>query len=207
MDPETEDDPTCDVVLKGGIASGVLYPTLLCELARRYRLVNVGGASAGAIAAVVAAAAEYGRQHGSVGFGVLEAMPKQLGAVNAAGDTALMALFEPQPRTRPLMTVLRAVLRGRGMPATLATAMGVELSTSAGWWRVLLPAVPGVLVVVAALAGAVLPWSVVLWSRSVWPSRCSDWSRARAGRWPGGCSPRCPRTCSAWSTGRGHRLH
>ena len=162
MDPETEDDPTCDVVLKGGITSGVLYPTLLCELARRYRLVNVGGASAGAIAAVVAAAAEYGRQHGSGGFGVLEAMPKQLGAVNAAGDTALMALFEPQPRTRPLMTVLRAVLRGRGVAATLVTALGVELGTSAGWWRVLLPAVPGVLVVVAALAGAVLPWSVVL---------------------------------------------
>ena len=116
MDPETEDDPTCDVVLKGGITSGVLYPTLLGELARRYRLVNVGGASAGAIAAVVAAAAEYGRQHGSLGFAVLEAMPKQLGAVNAAGDTALMTLFEPQPRTRPLMTVLRAVLRGRGWP-------------------------------------------------------------------------------------------
>jgi hypothetical protein len=161
MDPETDDDPTCDVVLKGGITSGVLYPTLLCELARRYRLVNVGGASAGAIAAVVAAA-EYGRQHGSVGFGVLEAMPTQLGAVNAAGDTALMALFEPQPRTRPLMTVLRAVLRGRGVAATLLTALGVELGTSAGWWRVLLSAVPGVLVVVAALAGAALPWSVVL---------------------------------------------
>ena len=36
MDSKTDDDPTCDVVLKGGITSGVLYPTLLCELARRY---------------------------------------------------------------------------------------------------------------------------------------------------------------------------
>jgi hypothetical protein len=34
MDPETDDDPTCDVVLKGGITSGVLYPTLLCEWQR-----------------------------------------------------------------------------------------------------------------------------------------------------------------------------
>ena len=48
------------------------------------------------------------------------------------------------------------------MAATLVTALGVELWTSAGWWRVVLPAVPGVLVAVAALAGAVLPWSAVL---------------------------------------------
>ena len=67
-DPRTYDylHPTrsCDVVLKGGITSGVVYPHGLCELARTYRFSNVGGTSAGAIAAAGAAAAEHGREHG-----------------------------------------------------------------------------------------------------------------------------------------------
>ena len=37
--------------MKGGITSGVVYPFALCELARTYRFANVGGTSAGAIAA------------------------------------------------------------------------------------------------------------------------------------------------------------
>lgn len=54
----------CDVVMKGGITSGVIYPLAVCELATTYRLRSVGGASAGAIAAAVAAAAELGRRTG-----------------------------------------------------------------------------------------------------------------------------------------------
>ena len=50
-----------DVTMKGGTTSGVVYPLVLCELARRFRLRNVGGASAGALAAALAAAAELGR--------------------------------------------------------------------------------------------------------------------------------------------------
>jgi hypothetical protein len=50
-----------DVTMKGGIASGVIYPLALCELAREFRIRNVAGASAGAIAASFAAAAELGR--------------------------------------------------------------------------------------------------------------------------------------------------
>ena len=50
-----------DVTMKGGVTSGVIYPLALCELAREFRLRNVGGASAGAIAASFAAAAEVGR--------------------------------------------------------------------------------------------------------------------------------------------------
>ena len=48
----------CDVVMKGGITSGVLHPHAVCELATAYQLRSVGGTSAGAIAA---AAAELGR--------------------------------------------------------------------------------------------------------------------------------------------------
>lgn len=60
-DPELQ----CDVVMKGGITSGVVYPLAVCELATTYRLRAVGGASAGAIAAAVAAAAELGRRSAS----------------------------------------------------------------------------------------------------------------------------------------------
>jgi hypothetical protein len=44
---------TCDIVMKGGITSGVVYPHAVCELARTYRFAKVGGTSAGAIAGPV----------------------------------------------------------------------------------------------------------------------------------------------------------
>lgn len=52
---------SADVVMRGGIASGVVYPGALCEIARRFRLRSLGGSSAGAIAAAAGAAAELGR--------------------------------------------------------------------------------------------------------------------------------------------------
>jgi hypothetical protein len=38
-------DLECDIVMKGGITSGVIYPLAVCELAQTYRLRSVGGAS------------------------------------------------------------------------------------------------------------------------------------------------------------------
>ena len=59
----------CDVVMKGGIASGVVYAGAIRSLAREFRFRSLGGTSAGAIAAAVAAAAEYRRQtRGAHGF-------------------------------------------------------------------------------------------------------------------------------------------
>lgn len=52
----------CDLVMKGGTTSGVVYPQAIYKIGQAYRLRSVGGASAGAIAATVAAAAEYRRQ-------------------------------------------------------------------------------------------------------------------------------------------------
>lgn len=52
----------CDLVMKGGITSGVVYPKAVVRLAQRYRIRSVGGTSVGAIAAVLTAAAEYYRQ-------------------------------------------------------------------------------------------------------------------------------------------------
>jgi predicted acylesterase/phospholipase RssA len=50
--------PPCDLVMKGGITSGIVYPTLALTLARKYRFASIGGTSAGAIAAALCAAAE-----------------------------------------------------------------------------------------------------------------------------------------------------
>jgi predicted acylesterase/phospholipase RssA len=58
----------CDLVMKGGITSGIVYPPAIIEIATRYRFVNVGGTSAGAIAAAAAAAAEYGRDVPYAGY-------------------------------------------------------------------------------------------------------------------------------------------
>lgn len=51
----------CDLVMKGGVTSGVVYPFALKALAENYRLRSIGGSSAGAIAAAIAGAAEYRR--------------------------------------------------------------------------------------------------------------------------------------------------
>ena len=75
--------------MKGGITSGVVYPHAVCELALTYRFRNVGGTSAGAIAAAATAAAEYGRER--EGFNELAELPHWLGA-----GTNLRALFQPQ---------------------------------------------------------------------------------------------------------------
>ena len=93
----------CDVVMKGGITSGVVYPRAICALADRYRFRNVGGTSAGAIAAAATAAAEYGREREGESFARLETLPDFLG-----GKGNLIGLFQPQPSTRRLHGVLIA---------------------------------------------------------------------------------------------------
>ena len=71
-DPVTELSE-CDLVMKGGITSGVVYPPAVLALAERYRFRSIGGTSAGAIAAALPAAAEYDRNGG--GFRRLAAIP------------------------------------------------------------------------------------------------------------------------------------
>jgi predicted acylesterase/phospholipase RssA len=70
----------CDLVMKGGIASGLVYPKAIQELSTKFRFRDIGGTSAGAIAAVVTAAAEHGRRHGKVSdpFKLVADIPKEL---------------------------------------------------------------------------------------------------------------------------------
>ncbi|HDX0915153.1 TPA: patatin-like phospholipase family protein, partial [Stenotrophomonas maltophilia] len=50
---KTVADKYCDLVMKGGITSGIVYPNAVLALAREYRFKSIGGTSAGAIAAAV----------------------------------------------------------------------------------------------------------------------------------------------------------
>ena len=92
----------CDVVMNGGVTSGVVYPRAICEIARNYRIRGVGGASAGAIGAAFAAAAESARTTG--GFERLERVPSDLLGCK------LRELFVPSRRLRPLFELLLAGL-------------------------------------------------------------------------------------------------
>src|SRR5262245_8548154 len=115
----------CDVVMKGGITSGVVYPPLVARLAERFRLRNIGGTSAGAIAAAVAAAAQLGRLRGNEeAFAALDRLPERLGgAGRAAGSSVLRELFQPSPETATHFRVLTAaILRGSWARRLVRTA-------------------------------------------------------------------------------------
>ena len=70
------DKKCCDLTMKGSITSGVVYPFAVTELATKRRFENIGGISAGAIAAAITAAAEYNRTGG--GFLTLSEIPEDI---------------------------------------------------------------------------------------------------------------------------------
>jgi len=130
---------SCDIVMKGGVTSGIVYPLTVCELARDYRFVNVGGASAGAIAASLTAAAEYRRRNGDArGFSEdLMNLPGLLGSSQSGGKSLLFSLFQPTASTRATYDCLIGFLetksligkslwglRGLFRMAPIAAAMG-----------------------------------------------------------------------------------
>ena len=172
----------CDIIMRGGITSGVVYPGAVVELVDRgYTFKNVGGASAGAIAAAMTAAAQHaataGIKTGDVGakfqpgFAGIAAMPKWFGAVTggASGASNLLKLFQPQQSTSRLFTILMWVLRsgrettgddGRGKyekaterRATLRAALGVAAAFP---WIAVPVLLFGAAVAAAAFCGAAL---------------------------------------------------
>lgn len=130
----------CDMIMKGGITSGVVYPLAASHLAQKYRFRNVGGASAGAIAAVMVAAAEYGRQHGHDGFVDLDELPDELG--NVLGD-----LFQPAPKAAPAYDVLTALIdKKKSTVGKVLAVVGAALRSAplAAVITFILAALPGV---------------------------------------------------------------
>ncbi len=103
----------CDIVMQGGVTSGVVYPGLITKLAECYDFQNIGGTSAGAIAACLTAAAEYARRRNPAApnpFLALNKVATWLGSSDpdpddptipvtrhAKKNSNLFALFQPQP--------------------------------------------------------------------------------------------------------------
>src|SRR5260370_3388462 len=138
----------CDVVMKGGITSGVVYPKALSELAKEFRFKNLGGPCAGWIHAAAAGAAECGRRSGEGGFKALEELPEQLGERVTGTRTRLFEFFQPQRQTKRVFDTLVSGLRG-GWTAPL------HLFFAACWsffWAVLIGITPGLVLVVAAFS-------------------------------------------------------
>jgi hypothetical protein len=133
----------CDVVMKGGITSGVVYPLALCRLAEKFRLQSIGGTSAGAIAAAGAAACEYGRRTQSGdGYRALEALPAWLGQTrDGSDDSNLFNLFQPSADTRGLFALLIAAISNPKQTVAFEIAMSGLANSRL---RAILGALPGV---------------------------------------------------------------
>lgn len=99
----------CDLVMKGGTTSGVVYPFAITEISKVYRLRSIAGTSAGAIAATLAAAAEYRRQTAlseaseNAGFEAIEDIATEL-----ADD--MMSLLQPSLEMAPLFQAFETFL-------------------------------------------------------------------------------------------------
>lgn len=121
----------CDLVMKGGITSGIVYPSAVLALAREYRFKNIGGTSAGAIAAAVCAAASLGdrikaadpqRPHpATLGFDGLAAVSAQL-----ATEGFIYRLFQPAAGARNAYRLL-VLLAGRAGPGRKLAAMSLAV--------------------------------------------------------------------------------
>ncbi len=178
-----------DVTMKGGITSGVVYPLTICEVARRFRFRNLGGASAGAIAASLAAAAELGRMRGvshavdsrtaeevrqgrlRAGFAGLADIVTWLtqleppaGGGPVADEFRLSQLFKPTRAGLPLFQLAVAVMRRKYL-----SAPALVLKSLPGWGRVV--------TIGAFLLAPLLLSLAVTWSSTSWPvvGRPSDW--------------------------------
>jgi predicted acylesterase/phospholipase RssA len=101
----------CDLIMQGGITSGVVYPGAVLKLAPRFRFRSIGGTSAGAIAAAATAAAEYGRVRG--GFERLSELPHELGE-------HLLSLFQPARPFRSIFGLFLACLGNRHWTVKIA---------------------------------------------------------------------------------------
>jgi len=137
----------CDIVMKGGITSGVVYPGAAVELAKSYTFRAIGGTSAGAIAAAIVAAAEHRRAGGSsAGFEAVAGLPDRLGATerpDGTGDLKLLRLFQPDRATAGLFDVMMGFMkhgrRGGALRVPLAfpagPAAGLAVASASLWTR------------------------------------------------------------------------
>ena len=123
----------CDLVMKGGVTSGIIYPGAIAAIAAMYRLRAIGGTSAGAIGAAAAAAMEFGRRSGRKPRARerLEGLAPELGEPHG-GAPLLQHLFEPDPATAPLFRLLRRLQAAAGQRG-VAGVIGVLARRALCW--------------------------------------------------------------------------
>jgi hypothetical protein len=184
----------CDVVMKGGITSGIVYPKLIVELSKKYRFRQIGGASAGAIAATMTAAAQAGQlKLESAGASDAEAasVTKAARGERLEGDSGstkpfdvlagipidlasnIAHLFQPSPSTTAAYDVLMAFLKpGRSTGLKLLAAVGLIIRHGIGWFLLatLVAMIPAVSFVVALLGAphAAAQWQAIGRALLVW---------------------------------------
>jgi predicted acylesterase/phospholipase RssA len=153
----------CDLVMKGGIASGIVYPNAVLELERKYRFRNIGGTSAGAIAAAATAAAALGERRKTIGADPGTATNPDSGfagfrlcAEQFGRQGFIRNLFQPAAGNE---AAFRLMLALTGETGTGRKALAVARAVIAAAWAAPL------LIVVLLVGGAALlggPWSA-LW--------------------------------------------
>jgi hypothetical protein len=125
-------EPTryCDLVMKGGLTSGLVYPQTVLKLSDRYRFRNIGGTSVGAIAAAICAAAALGERVKAAGPAPGDAdRAGMAGLRRVAADLTredfVFGLFQPSRAGRaPYRLITRLVAR----PGRLRTAFEIALA-------------------------------------------------------------------------------
>jgi predicted acylesterase/phospholipase RssA len=142
------DKKVCDLVMKGGITSGVVYPLTAVELAKTYRFSSIGGTSAGAIAAAITAAAEYNRANG--GFLQMAKLPDEMGR-------DLLRLFQPAPALRPLFRLFLSMLKPQARWRKVVN--GVAVAAFGYPIRSALGMLPGIIVGCFVWRAHALTWS------------------------------------------------
>jgi predicted acylesterase/phospholipase RssA len=141
----------CDLVMSGGITSGLVYPRAVAWLAETYRFRSIGGTSAGAVAAAATAAAALGVRNGNDQFQTrIKGLPSEL-ATEVSGKTVLERLFQPQKSMRRLFGVLMASL---GREPWTAKAARLIAAICTGYWLFVLADVAITLVPLLVLAYA-----------------------------------------------------
>jgi predicted acylesterase/phospholipase RssA len=140
----------CDLIMKGGVTSGVVYPELIATIGKDYRLHGVGGTSAGAIAAAFAVAAEFRRQENG-DTGGFDEVRKSAGFL--ARKTA--SLFQPSPDLARLFRFLAGMNANTPRSRGLRTLRALVAAYGNEW----LFAVAGVIFLIALLWALSFGWA------------------------------------------------
>jgi hypothetical protein len=120
----------CDLVMRAGITSGIVYPRAIAKLAKTYNFRSIGGTSAGAIAAAATAAAQFGANNGDDRFQTIYELPRKLAELKD-GKSTLERLFQPQPGTSRLFSLLMSGLEREGKLKKILRIVGTGL---ANYW-------------------------------------------------------------------------